>query len=104
MVPTPQELARVPREQIPDLLAELERCKAALWARLWTESPAPGNGLPVNEPDRHLTAREASRLLNVSERWLYRKAKHLPFARKLSPKILRFSEAGLRRWQAARKA
>jgi predicted DNA-binding transcriptional regulator AlpA len=55
------------------------------------------------EADRMLDAKEAARALSVSEDWLYRHAKKLPFARKLGPKMLRFSEQGLVKWMATRK-
>lgn len=50
-------------------------------------------------PDRMLTAPEAALMLNVTPRWLYRNAPRLPFAKKLSRKCVRFSEAGLRRYR-----
>ena len=46
---------------------------------------------------------EAAAILRLSPRWLYRHAKSLPFSRKLSPKVLRFSRAGLLRWLATRR-
>jgi excisionase family DNA binding protein len=64
---------------------------------------ALANGDHGSEPDRLLTPEEAAKLMNVNEAWLYRHAKQLPFAKKLSRKSLRFNEAGLRRWMAARK-
>ncbi len=98
-------LADVPSDQVPELLGDLERLKAALWARLITPAhngqPQP---LPSNETGRLLSPEDAAALLGVKVTWLYRNAKHLPFARKLSRKALRFSEAGLRRWQATRGA
>ena len=60
---------------------------------------------PVIAPVREdlLTVEEAAGMLRVSPRWLYRHAKTLPFARKLSPKVLRFSRSGLLRWVASRR-
>jgi predicted DNA-binding transcriptional regulator AlpA len=52
----------------------------------------------VPEPDRLLTVAEAAAILGVAPRWLYRHASRLPFARRLSPKALRFSEAALARY------
>src|SRR5437773_9140222 len=43
------------------------------------EAPAPVT------TERLLTAREAAPLLGVTPRWLYRRAKSLPFARRLGP-------------------
>lgn len=64
-------------------------------------SPLPTAPPPTS--DRLLTPEEAASLLGVTPTWLIRRAKRLPFSRPLSRKILRFSEAGLRRWAAARK-
>jgi predicted DNA-binding transcriptional regulator AlpA len=57
----------------------------------------------VNEGDRLLDAPEAAKPLTVSEDWLYRHAKKLPFARKLGPKMLRFSHQGILKYLATRK-
>jgi predicted DNA-binding transcriptional regulator AlpA len=56
-----------------------------------------------DEPDRLLTPEETAAILDVDVRWLYRHAAKLPFTRRISRKNLRFSEAGLRRWLAAKK-
>ena len=50
-----------------------------------------------------LTIDEAAARLRVSPRWLYRHAKTLPFSRKLSRKVLRFSRLGMARWLATRR-
>ena len=55
------------------------------------------------EEDRLMDAEEASRLLCVSEDWLYRHARRLPFSRKLGPKMLRFSYQGMQKYLATRK-
>lgn len=54
--------------------------------------------------DRMLTAQEAAPLLGVTPRWLYDHARQLPFARRLSRKCLRFSEAGLLRHRERQRA
>ena len=54
------------------------------------------------EVDRMLDAKEASLMLSMSEDWLYRNAKKLPFTRKLGPKMLRFSYQGIKKWLATR--
>lgn len=56
-----------------------------------------------NGEDRRLTSPEAAAMLNVSVRWLYRHSKALPFTKRMSRKCLRFSEAGLLRYLAAKK-
>jgi predicted DNA-binding transcriptional regulator AlpA len=53
--------------------------------------------------DRLLTADEAAQMLSVSPDWLYRHAKELPFAKKLGPKMLRFSHKGMLKWLETRK-
>jgi predicted DNA-binding transcriptional regulator AlpA len=55
------------------------------------------------DEDRLLDAEEASKLLSVSSDWLYRRAKRLPFTRKLGPKMLRFSSQGIQKYLATRK-
>ena len=87
-------------QEIPALLGQLEEARARAWAQLL--GPASGSHPAETKPQdgRWLTAVEAASLLRVSPRWLYRHQKKLPFARRLSRKCIRFSEAGLRRWQA----
>ena len=57
----------------------------------------------VNGQDRLLDAEEAANRLSVSEDWLYRNAKKLPFTRKLGPKMLRFSSDGIQKYLSMRK-
>jgi len=67
----------------------------------------PAEAAPAAAPawarDDLLTVEEAAATLRVSPRWLYRHAKTLPFTRKLSPKVLRFSRTGMVRWLASRR-
>ena len=67
-----------------------------------------GNGAPTPPPpngaDRLLTVQEAATRLGVPPGWLYRRAKTLPFTRKLGPKTLRFDPDGLARWVTRRSA
>jgi predicted DNA-binding transcriptional regulator AlpA len=53
--------------------------------------------------DRMLDAKEAAEILSMSEDWLYRHAKKLPFTRKVGRKMLRFSYHGLVKWMETRK-
>ena len=43
------------------------------------------------EEDQLLTASDAAKLLQVSERWLYKHASKLPYAVRLSETVVRFS-------------
>ena len=62
-----------------------------------------GHTKPKELEDRLLDAKEAAKVLSMSEDWLYRNAKKLPFTRKLGPKVLRFSQKGIDKWIETRK-
>jgi len=64
---------------------------------------AIASGATGNDGDRLLEPAEAAKLLSVSEEYLYRNRKKLPFARKLGPRLLRFSHQGLLKWAEAKK-
>lgn len=101
----------IPAEETTSLVAELARAQSALLAmahRAPTISsslqvPASAAPAPAWSEDDLLTIDEAAARLRVSPRWLYRHAKNLPFSRKLSRKVLRFSRAGIARWLATRR-
>jgi hypothetical protein len=91
--------------EIPPLLAILTALQVALLARLVaasTTEPAPPEKRP--EPESFITAEEAAQRFAVPMRWLYRHARQIPGAHRLSRKCLRFSESGLRRFMATRRA
>ncbi len=56
------------------------------------------------EQDRLLTPKEAAALYGVKARWLLDHAEEIPGARRLSRKVIRFSERALRRHLAGVKA
>jgi hypothetical protein len=58
---------------------------------------------PSPEPDRLLSGEEAARIAGVTPSWLIRHTSTLPFVRKLSHKVVRYYEPGLRRWLANRR-
>ena len=60
------------------------------------------NGNSYQEAERLLNAEKASKILSVSEDWIYRHAKQRPFTRKLGPKMLRFSYQDIQKWLATR--
>lgn len=86
------EIESIPVERIPALII-------ALAARLAQAQRVQAPEAESEEADRWLDADEAAVRLNVTRRWLYARAKRLPFAKRLSRKCLRFSEAGLMKWQ-----
>jgi predicted DNA-binding transcriptional regulator AlpA len=57
----------------------------------------------VNGQDHLLDAETTAKFLSVSEDWLYRNARKLPFTRKLGPKMLRFSSVGIQKYLGTRR-
>jgi predicted DNA-binding transcriptional regulator AlpA len=70
-------------------------------AELLDAAPAPA---PTRAPPLYLTAAEVAKRLGCSPRHVYRSASTWPFTVRVAPKVLRFSEAGLERWLARRRA
>ena len=99
----------LPPDRIPSALSQLATLQASAAAAQATlisrmvSSPSNGNANETGSSERWLTADQAAELLQVERKWLYRRAKTLPFTRRLSRKKLLFSESGLRRWIATRK-
>jgi len=58
----------------------------------------PDIRLAADPADRLLAPEEAAALLGVTVRWLRRHSGTFTFTRRLSRKVLRFHEAGLRRY------
>jgi hypothetical protein len=56
-----------------------------------------------NGEEKLLDPEKAAELLDVSVDYLYHNAKHLPFTRKLGPKMLRFSYSAMVRWMESKK-
>jgi predicted DNA-binding transcriptional regulator AlpA len=52
--------------------------------------------------DRMLDVDEVAARLGFSKSYVYHRAKDWPFTRKLGPKALRFSEAGMERWLSSK--
>ena len=89
--------ATVPVDQIPIVIGELEKLKAALWARLVVPTSASNNG----GEDHLLTLDQAAERLGTSRDWL-RRQKMLPFRVEVSPGQVRYSTLGLERFIARR--
>jgi excisionase family DNA binding protein len=90
----------VPIKEMPELLSQIERLKALIWLRLM-RIPASSIREP-SPPDWLLEVSEAAKCLGVSKDYLYRHAKQWPFAVRVGPGQLRFSERGLERWIKSR--
>jgi predicted DNA-binding transcriptional regulator AlpA len=106
LLETPERASEVPLEQIPALVAKVASEQAALsaiqgvlTARLLVTPAARDSGA---DTDRLLTAAEVAHLLGVTKRWVQRRARRLPFARQISVRSVRYSEAGLKRWMTVR--
>lgn len=82
----------------PEEALHAARQAAELHLELARRAATPLPRVESAEPGRLLTPDEAAVRLGVTRRWLYDNAKRLPFARKLSRKMLRFHEAGLERY------
>ena len=98
-------VASVPIEQLPDILAELERAKATAFARLQN----PANGAGDNSPngtcareDHLLTAEEVATILQVNRKWVYRHADDLGVVR-LSRRNIRFPGEAVHKYIRKRK-
>ena len=87
-----------PVDSSPSVTLTVGQLRELVKQEIWSAIGCNGNG-----EERLLTAEEASEMLSVSVDWLYRNAKKLPFARKLAPKMLRFSYQGILKWLATRK-
>jgi hypothetical protein len=101
-LPDASETSAIPDNEIPEILARIVGLQVALTARLMRLKEPLGDKSEV-ACDKMLNVDEAAGLLNVTPKWLYRHSSRLPFARKLSRRVLRFSEKGLLRWRDARR-
>jgi predicted DNA-binding transcriptional regulator AlpA len=107
LIANPSTASEVPIHQIPALVAKLASAQATLSALqgvLTARMLASHDNAATEEPaDRLLTAEQAAAILGVTKRWVQRRARRLPFARRLSAHAVRYSESGLRRWMSNRQ-
>ena len=89
----------LPPSDLPGILGELERLKAAAWMR--TTLPAPYSE-DRDAPEANLSAQKAARSLGVSLAWIYKNARRLPFTLRIGRRLL-FSARGLERWNKQRQ-
>ncbi len=107
LIANPSTASEVPTHQIPALVAELASEQATLsalqgvlTARLLASQDSAAT---AESADRLLSAEQVAAILGVTKRWVERRARRLPFARRLSAHAVRYSEAGLRRWMSNRQ-
>ena len=108
LVANPSGASAIPVDQIPALVAELaseqstlSALQGVLTARLLLSKAETTTQTEFG--DRLLTVDEVARTLGVTKRWVQRRARRLPFARRISEHAIRYSESGLRRWMSNRK-
>ncbi len=94
LVRDPSRVANVAREQIPALLTQLSAVQASMAARLVTVS---SEDRASNSEDTLLDIADAANRLGVSEDWLYRRTKVLPFVVRVGRHV-RFSANGIDRF------
>ena len=102
LIDSPDRIAEISAAEVPVLLAKVAALQSLLTSRLLLDPPSRSVE-PAADNENWLTAEEAALILSVTPNWLYRRAKKLPFARRLSRKVLRFSESGLRRYLAVKR-
>ncbi len=99
----PSRAAEVPCGEAVALLTALAPLQVALLqAACRSTEPVHRETERPNE-DRMLDVDEAAELLGVKPAWVYRHAGKLPFTRRISAKVVRFSRQGILRWLAARR-
>ena len=81
-------LGRLPIDEAPALLGELEQVKAAVWLKMTSSAPAAA------QHDELLDASVAAPRLNFSKDYLYRNAAKFPFTCR-EGRSLRFSARGI---------
>lgn len=93
-------------DELHGMLVETTRLQielAAVSARL-LEELITRKGVGARPPDEHwLTPDQAAAQLGVTPRWIRRRARVLPFVRRISGRAIRISDEGLRRWVAGRR-
>lgn len=103
----PEGVPELDREEIPDLIGDLERIKAHLVSRLHQppeRDPPPSDSAenPLEHKDHLLKAEDVAEIMDVSTRYVYDHADGWPFTRRISQHKLRFSERGLYNWLDSR--
>ncbi len=100
----PTILTGLPLPAIVELRRQLRHLAADVDAVLWQGLPEvrTTDQRTDAEPDRLLTPEAAAARFGVTKRWLLSHADEIPGLRRLSRKIVRFSERGLARFLESR--
>ena len=92
-------LQSIPLTELPRLMGDLEYFRAT--AELRMKAAQPTTLQPVSEA-RYLTVAEVAERFKVTQKWLYRHKKQMPYSQP-SRKVLLFPEAAVTKWFANRK-
>ncbi|OGH58419.1 MAG: hypothetical protein A3G34_08080 [Candidatus Lindowbacteria bacterium RIFCSPLOWO2_12_FULL_62_27] len=98
LIEHPEEVSAISQREAQEMLIKISRLQTALLIRAVVPAVENCSDEKLPDRDRLLTPEETGKRLGRSVRWIYRNAKNLPFAVKLSRKCLRFSEARLTKW------
>jgi predicted DNA-binding transcriptional regulator AlpA len=82
----------IPREDMPEIIGRL----VGMLVSAVMYQPAPAG---VLAQDRLLDVNEAAKLLGMKPASLRRRHAEFPFTRRISKKTIKFSSAGIARWQ-----
>ncbi len=91
-----EAVTEVSPHDVPVLLGHIEQLKAALWARLLGAAPPDGKNQSA-DGDTLVDVTEAAQRLSVSEDYLYRRHKRLPFTVRIGKRVL-FSSKGIEKY------
>ena len=94
----PTVLARLPLSAIVGLRRQVSHLAADIEAALFTAMGQTGLGDEPPDPDRLLTPEAAAARFGVTKRWLLGHTDQIPGVKRLSRKIVRFSERRLARF------
>jgi len=92
----PEAIANLDRAELAALFVKIRACEGAVLAKFLT-------GGDQAQADRVLSIDDLVRLTGLSRRSLFKKARSLSFVTRVSRTSLVGSEAGLKRWMAARR-
>jgi predicted DNA-binding transcriptional regulator AlpA len=87
--------------QIAGERGRLNTIENAFLARLYLHNTT--DSAADDQVDELVDVRAAARLLGMSTAWIYKNVDHLPFARRVGSRTLRFSVRGIRRYQAVQQ-
>lgn len=97
LVRHPERVTAVAHEAVAGLLAEVERLRVALWARLFEAQERGGSSQPAT---RLLTAPQVAEALGVPVSYVYELARTGRLSAVRFGKYVRFAPEALQEWQA----